>query len=443
MSTINTTRASSAQCLADPDAACADTLPARQPRVALFSGNYNCVTDGANLALNRLVSRALGRGLAMRIYSPTVAEPAFAACGELVAVPSIPMLGWPGYRFAPCLPAVIAADVRYFAPDVIHVSAPDGLGAGAIRLARRLGVPVVASVHTRFETYLEFYGFELLSGAAEFWLRRFYRRCDMLLVPTLALGGDMRASGIGTPMRVWGRGVEWHQFAPSRRDMAWRRARGIRDGEIALLFFGRIAVEKGLETYISVVSDLLAAGLRVRSLIVGDGPARHYLAARLPDAILTGHLSGTALGRAVASADILINPSVTEGFANATLEAMASGVAVVAADTHPNRVLIDDPSVGRIVGPQPRAYVDAVRELAASPVVRTAMAQRACARARRFEWPTALDTVLDAYRDLAEQTRGAPELGIGRAADGRAVDVARKSGVAWICSAGAGNNCGR
>src|SRR5215210_9352408 len=114
-------------------------------RVALFSGNYNYVRDGANQALNRLVGHLLGQGAAVRVYSPTTSTPAFEATGDLVPVPSVPIPGRPEFRAALGLPKAIEQDVRAFAPNIIHLSAPDWLGTGALRLARSLGVPVVAS----------------------------------------------------------------------------------------------------------------------------------------------------------------------------------------------------------------------------------------------------------------------------------------------------------
>jgi hypothetical protein len=67
-------------------------------RVALFSGNYNYVRDGANQALNRLVAYLLRQGVQVRVYSPTVEEPAFPATGDLVGIPAIPIPGRAEYR---------------------------------------------------------------------------------------------------------------------------------------------------------------------------------------------------------------------------------------------------------------------------------------------------------------------------------------------------------
>ncbi len=67
-------------------------------RIALFSGNYNMTTDGANRALNRLVTYLLGHGAQVRVYSPTNAVPAFEPAGELVSLPSLAIPGRSEYR---------------------------------------------------------------------------------------------------------------------------------------------------------------------------------------------------------------------------------------------------------------------------------------------------------------------------------------------------------
>src|SRR6476646_16342 len=126
-------------------------------RVALFSGNYNYVRDGANQALNRLVGYLLRQGVEVRVYSPTVEHPAFPPTGDLVSVPSVAIPGRPEYRLPVALPAHVRRDLEEFAPNVVHVSSPDVVGHRAVTWARKRRVAVVASVHTRFETYLEYY----------------------------------------------------------------------------------------------------------------------------------------------------------------------------------------------------------------------------------------------------------------------------------------------
>src|SRR5206468_7249073 len=120
----------------------------------------------------------------------------------------------------------------------------------------------------------------------------------------------------------------------------WRRQHGWGDGDLVVLFFGRLVLEKGVRDYVAIVRGLRERGVAARPLVVGNGPAREVFA-ELGDAVLTGHLEGMELARAVASADILIHPSRTEAFGNVVLEAMASGLAIVSADTDSSRQLIE------------------------------------------------------------------------------------------------------
>src|SRR5688500_11981136 len=95
-------------------------------RVALFSGNYNYVRDGANQALNKLVRHLLDAGVTVRVYSPTVDKPAFAPEGDLVSVPAFAMPGGRGeYKVALGLPRAPREDLEAFAPNLVHVSAPE------------------------------------------------------------------------------------------------------------------------------------------------------------------------------------------------------------------------------------------------------------------------------------------------------------------------------
>ena len=187
-------------------------------------------------------------------------------------------------------------------------------------------------------------------------------------------------------------------FSPTRRDVAWRREQGFGDDEIVLLFFGRLVVEKGTEIFAAVVDALRARGHKVRALLVGEGPMREKLTASLGDAVFTGHLEDAALARAVASADILINPSATEAFGNVNLEAMAAGLAIVSADVPSASALIENGRSGMLVPADDiEAYTDAVAQLMQNDERRLRLGADACTASARFDWPTALDAVIETY----------------------------------------------
>jgi glycosyltransferase involved in cell wall biosynthesis len=369
-------------------------------RVALFSGNYNCVRDGANRALNRLAAHLIARGAAVRVYSPTNENPAFPPAGDLVSVPSIGIPGRSEYRIALGLPRAIRRDIAAFAPTHFHVSCPDWLGMPAIGLARKLSIPAIASMHTRFETYPAYYGLDFLTAPITRRLKKFYSRCDHVLAPNPQMAESLAEFGV-TPERVhlWGRGVDRAVFSPERRDEAWRLAQGYGEDEPVILFFGRLVLEKGLDAFAAVIAELERRGRRVRPLIVGEGPARGWIEDRLPGAVFTGHLDGKALGTAVASADILVNPSVTEAFGNVNLEAMASGLAIVSADVGSAQALIENGKQGLLVDPKdPAAYADAVETLIRFPARRKRLGTAAAAASAAYHWPDILDAVISVYR---------------------------------------------
>ncbi len=370
----------------------------------MFSGNYNYVRDGANQALNRLVEYLLRTGAAVRVYSPTVAEPAFAPAGDLVSLPSIAFPGREEYRFPLGLPGRVRRDLAAFAPNVVHVSSPDVSGHRAVSWARHRKLPVLASVHTRFETYFQYYNLAWMEPAAVALIRRLYRRCDALVAPSESMAQVLRETRMNYDIGIWSRGVDRTIFHPGRRDMAWRRAQGIADGEVVVGFFSRLVMEKGLDVFSDALDELRQRGVAHRVLIVGDGPAREWLENRLPEAIFAGFLGGEQLATAVAGMDVLFFPSVTETFGNVTLEAMACGLPVVAAAATGSESLVDDRVSGRLIRPGAvHQFAEAVRAYVEQPELRSSHGAAGEARSHEFGWDRINQVVADTYRRLIRQ----------------------------------------
>lgn len=371
-------------------------------RVALFSGNYNYVRDGANQALNKLVRHLLDAGVQVRVYSPTVEKPAFAPEGDLVSVPALPVPGGRGeYKVALGLPRAPREDLEAFKPNLVHVSAPEFLGHAAVAWARKNGLPAVASLHTRFETYPRYYGL----GFIEPWLirrlTRFYNKFDRVMVPGNSIAELIQSWGVKTPVGIWSRGVDHARFNPQRRDLTWRRELGIADDVPAIGFLGRLVLEKGLDIFAEVARELTRRGVPHKVLVVGEGPAREWFAGQVPAAIFTGFQSGEALGRAVASMDVFFNPSVTETFGNVTSEAMACGVPVVAARATGAMDLVVEGETGFLVPPRDvTAYADAIERLARDAEMRARFGALGHQRMQAQVWPQVNQAVLDAYLEV-------------------------------------------
>ena len=374
----------------------------RPLRIALFSGNYNYIREGANQALNRLVGHLQRKGHEVRVYSPVTDTPAFEPVGTLVPVPSIALPVRGEFRLALGMPSSIRRDVERFAPDLVHVSTPDILGTRAQTFAEKLGVPIVASLHTRFETYLEHYGLSFLRPLAEAHLKRFYRRADCVLAPTPAIVDEVEHLRGDKNVALWSRGVDRDLFNPAKRSPELRRAQGWSDDTVVVLFLGRLVLEKGVDLFREAVLLLRQRGHDVRALIVGEGPARSRVA-DLEGAVLTGHLQDEELACAISSADLMINPSRTEAFGNVVLEAMASGVPVISADAPSARALIEDGTSGLLCSSQdPAGYAAAAARLIGDPALRSAIAKAARTASAAYSWEAASAAAECAYFKTVE-----------------------------------------
>ena len=368
-------------------------------RVALFSGNYNYVRDGANQALNRLVEYLLRQGVQVRVYSPTVENPAFPATGDLVDVPAIPIPGRSEYRLPIAVPLRVRRDLERFNPNIVHVSSPDIVGHRAVTWARRHKIAVVASVHTRFDTYLAYYHLQALEPLARGIMRRFYHRCEIVLAPAESTGAILRAQRMNRDIAIWGRGVDRDQFNPERRDMDWRRSVGIADDEMVIAFLGRIVMEKGLDVFSDAIHAFATFGLKYRVLVIGEGPARPWFEEQIPDAIFTGQLTGDELARAFASADVFLNPSMTEAFGNVTLEAMACALPVIAAEATGATNLVRAGVTGMLVdGTDPDEFAEILAAYARDPSLRQLHGEAGLELAKRMDWDTINSAVIRSYR---------------------------------------------
>ena len=375
-------------------------------RIALFSGNYNYTRDGANQTLNRLVGYLLAQGAAVRVYAPVVATPDFPPTGDLVDVPNVrmPVKGRGEYRLPLGLNEAVRADLEAFAPNMVHISSPDPTGHAALKWALSRDIPVLASVHTRFETYPQYYKMGFLEPVIEGILRRFYNRCDALVAPANSMIDQLRAQGMHEDITLWTRGVDRTVFDPSHRDMAWRRTHGIGDDDVVIAFLGRLVMEKGLDTFADTIVELRRRGVEHKVLIIGDGPAREWFARALPGGIFVGFLTGNDLARALASSDVFFNPSITEAFGNVTQEAMASGLPVVAAGATGSVSLVIDGETGIVVpSGEPQEYANALERYCTNAELRHAhgAAGEICTRTR--SWDAINQSVVDNYLRLQAQ----------------------------------------
>jgi glycosyltransferase involved in cell wall biosynthesis len=302
------------------------------------------------------------------------ADPA-ARLGDpaLTLVRGLPLPGYETVRFG--LPAGVRLRERWASlrPDVVYVATEGPLGWSAVRAARLLGIPVRGGFHTNFHRYAPHYRAGWLEHGIARYLRTFHNRTDGTLVPTAELRDQLRAAGFQN-LTVLGRGVDGRLFTPARRSVALRRAWGASESDLVALYVGRVAPEKNIELAVRAYHAMRQIGGVVRFVVVGDGPSRVALQQALPDVCFGGVMTGEPLAEHYASADVFLFPSLTETFGNVTLEAMASGLVVVAYDYAAARAHVEPGHSGVLVPYRDaHAFVEAAAALARSPERRAEM----------------------------------------------------------------------
>jgi glycosyltransferase involved in cell wall biosynthesis len=379
----------------------------RPLRVALVASSYNYIKDGVALTLNRLVEYLERQGVEVLIFAPVGKVPAFTHTGTVVPVPSLPLPPRPEYRVAFGLQRQAVERLRAFRPDIIHIAlAPDLLSYSALKVAQRLQIPVVASYHTRFETYLKHYWYVAgLTGLLRHYLRRAYGTCREVYVPSQSMIDALLADGFRNNFRLWPRGVDTVHFNPSKRSSLWRAKHGIGESELVVVFVSRLVREKQLDTLAAALRLMEARGIVHRSVIVGDGPERAALERQLPGAVFTGFLEGEYLAEAYASSDIFVFPSETETFGSVTLEAMASGLPCVCADATGSRSLVVHGRTGYLAKPErAQEFADHIATLARDPELRQQMGAAARERSLEFSWDEAMARIHGYYKSLLAET---------------------------------------
>jgi len=225
-----------------------------------------------------------------------------------------------------------------------------------------------------------------------------------LLVPAESTAAVLRAQRMNKFIYIWSRGVDRNQFNPGRRDMEWRRRIGIADDQLAVMFLGRIVLEKALDVFAAAVDELIERKIPHRPLVIGDGPARAWFEEAMPTGIFLGQQVGGELGRAVASSDVFLNPSVTEAFGNVTLEAMASGLPVVAAEAIGTTSIVRDGVTGLLVEPgDTEGFADAIATYARDPELRRKHGKKGLAYARTQDWDDINSVVVKVYLRAIER----------------------------------------
>jgi glycosyltransferase involved in cell wall biosynthesis len=318
----------------------------------------------------------------------------------------VPMHG--GLQLGLPAPRALERRWRRVPPDLVHIASEWLLGHAALRAAQRLELPVTTSFHTNFHEYGAHYGLGWLGRAMLAHLRRFHGHGERTLVPTPQLRDRLAGQGFER-LVVVPRGVDTRLYRPAHRSRALRRRWGADAETLVTLYVGRLAPEKNVPLAVEAFRQMQRIEPGARMVLVGDGPERTRLGRENPDLIFAGLLRGEELARHYASADVFLFPSLTETFGNVVLEAMASGLAVVAFDEAAARQHVrngENGIVARGTGTEP--FIEAARQLARERGQIARLGARAAASARTIGWDHVGDVLEDVLVKAASAPRRAP-----------------------------------
>ena len=285
-------------------------------------------------------------------------------------------------------------------PDIVHIATEGPLGWSALQVARKLKLPISTDFRTNFHAYSQHYGIGWLRGAILAYMKKFHNAAHATMVPTAQLEAELAGSGFKR-LSVVPRGIDTGLFSPTQRSAQLRQSWGASEQDRVMIYVGRLAAEKNLGAVIQSYRGLKRLYPDIKLVLVGDGPMRNELQETHADIIFAGFRVGADLAQHYASADLFMFASKTETFGNVTIEAMASGLAVVAFRHAAAGELIVSGTNGMLADPaNDHSFEAAAQALLHNPALMRSVGQQAWHTANTLGWPTVVEKTETVFQKI-------------------------------------------
>ena len=277
--------------------------------------------------------------------------------------------------------------------DLVHIHSPVDPILPLIA-TKTIQAPKVGTFHTYMESSL---GFEI---SQHFTMKIFQRLAGRIAVSAAAR--DFFNRYFPADYRIIPNGVDMERFHP---DIA--RLEKYQDGMLNILFVGRLDPRKGLKYLLKAMPIVAAAVPKARLIIVGGGALREYYRTFVTDEIrdrvkFEGFVSAAVLPNYFTTADLFIAPATQgESFGIVLLEAMASGVPIVASNITGYNTVLNDGQEGFLVPKEnPLRLAEKIIELLRDSELRQRLGKQGCQTARQYSWPKVTDRIEAYYHEV-------------------------------------------
>ncbi|SDW38085.1 Glycosyltransferase involved in cell wall bisynthesis [Marinococcus luteus] len=366
-------------------------------KIMIITETFLPSTDGIVTRLTACIRWLHRDGHEVQIVAPDLGVYEFDGA-EVKGVPARALPFYRSKKFA--LPnRVVKKYIQDFDPDVVHVVNPAVVGYSGVNYAKKLGVPLVASYHTNLAQYMSYYNLGMLKWLMWWYVRRLHNKADINLCTSQTVQTELQEKRFER-MHLWKRGVDTEQFHPGHHSRKMReRLSGGKTDRTLLLYVGRLAAEKEIEK----IRDVLEESDKFCLAIVGDGPHREELEKHFEgtDTVFTGFMHGDELASTFASSDVFVFPSTTETLGLVIMEAMASGLPLVAAESGPTKEQLTSERNGLLYDPQIKDDFKNTVCRFEDETLRKRLADQAFTDVAAFGWEAAAEQIRDLYKEAA------------------------------------------
>lgn len=258
--------------------------------------------------------------------------------------------------------------------DIIHTHHPILLGQTAATKARDLNIPLIFTFHTQYQEYTHYIPFpqeqvqEFLKGRVINWLREYMRKCQHIIIPSESMRSILvNDYGLVDKFTVIPTGIDITPFKKAN-GAAIRSQWNFGDDKV-IISAGRLAEEKNWVTLLRAFALALGKQPNLRLVLLGDGPQAEALRQLVGELEITDRVTFTGkvpfeeVPNYLKAADLFSFASITETQGLVTLEAMASGLPVVAVDGPGTKDILEDGKQGFLVENDPEALANGIVNL--------------------------------------------------------------------------------